>query len=248
MQVGTAGWTIPRGDAAAFTGEGQHLHRYAQVMGCTEINSSFYRSHRIELYQRWAALTPKDFRFSVKLPRTITHDAKLRRTREPLMRFLAEVAGLGERLGVLLVQLPPSLVFEVRPVRNFFDLLADQGAAAAVVVEARHTSWFTPAAERLLVAARVSRAAVDPALCPAAQQPGGWLGADGDNAGAVLYHRWHGSPRMYWSTYDSNWLQARADEVRQQGSPGSDHWCIFDNTAGGQALSNAIELQTLLAR
>ncbi len=248
LRIGTAGWSIPRSEALAFPGDGPHLQRYARKLSCAEINTSFYRSHRAEIYQRWAAQTPKDFRFSVKLPRAITHDGRLRHAREPLQRFLAEVAGLGDRLAVLLVQLPPSLAFEARPVRNFFRLLGDQGFAGAVVVEARHASWFTAAAERLLVAERVSRVGADPALCAEAQWPGGWLGGDGEGRAAVHYRRWHGSPRMYWSPYSSSWLKARADEILGQSSAGAEQWCIFDNTAGGQALANAATLQAMSKR
>ncbi len=111
VRVGTAGWSIPRATAESFPGDGSHLSRYASVMSGVEINTSFYRSHRPEVYERWAAQTPRAFRFAVKLPRVITHDQRPRAAREPLSRFLEEISGLGERLGVLLVQLPPSLVF-----------------------------------------------------------------------------------------------------------------------------------------
>jgi uncharacterized protein YecE (DUF72 family) len=244
-RIGTAGWTISREAADAFPGDGRHLERYARVLGCAEINSSFHRSHRVEVYQRWAAQTPPGFRFSVKLPRGITHDARLRRAREPLRRFLAEAAGLGDRLAVILVQLPPSFAFEARPVRTFFGLLA-QMFEGAVVCEPRHASWFTPAADRVLAALQVSRAAADPARWPEARQPGGWLGPQGDGRGAVLYHRWHGAPRIYWSRYEPAWLQDRAHELRRWPAD-ADRWCIFDNTAGGAAISNALELRALLA-
>jgi len=244
MRIGTAGWAISRDAASAFPGEGRHLDRYARVLGCAEINSSFQRSHRVEVYQRWAAQTPPGFRFSVKLPRSISHDARLRRAREPLLRFLAEVAGLGERLAVLLVQLPPSFEFEARSTRRFFAVLADL-FAGAVVCEPRHPSWFTPAADRTLVDCRVGRVAADPARCAQGQRPGGWLGDDGDGRGAVVYYRWHGAPRMYWSRYELAWVQARADELKRW-PPDADCWCIFDNTAGGGAISNALELRALL--
>jgi uncharacterized protein YecE (DUF72 family) len=244
MRIGTAGWTIPRDAAAAFPGEGRHLERYARVLTCAEINSSFHRSHRVEVYERWAASTPRGFRFSVKLPRSITHEGRLRRAREPLRRFLAEAVGLGEKLAVLLVQLPPSFAFEARPVRNFFALLSEV-FEGAVVCEPRHASWFTPAADRVLVASHIARAAADPARWPQARHPGGWLGPGGDGRGAVLYHRWHGSPRIYWSRYEPEWLQERAREL-QRWPADADCWCIFDNTASGAALSNALELRRLL--
>ena len=239
MRIGTAGWSIPRPLAAGFPGDGTHLQRYARVLGCAEINTSFYRSHRFEVYERWAAQTPADFRFSVKLPRSITHEARLHRTRTPLRAFLAEVAGLGSRLGVILVQLPPSLAFEPRALRRFADVLLEEGCAVPVVVEPRHASWFTGAADQTLAALRIGRVAADPALGPVAQRPGGWLG------GAVLYWRWHGSPRMYWSAYTGGWLRERAVEVQAIRSAHREHWCIFDNTAAGHALENALEFQAL---
>jgi len=245
MRIGTAGWSIPLQSAPSFPGEGQHLLRHSSVLGCAEINSSFYRAHRTEVYQRWAALTPPGFRFSVKVPRSITHEARLRNAREPLLRFLAEVAGLGDRLAALLVQLPASFAFEARVVRRFFALLGELHAGA-VVCEPRHPSWFTSSADRALVTCGVGRVAVDPACVPDAARPGGWLGVEGDGRGALLYYRWHGTPRMYWSGYDEAWLRARADELRRWPAE-ANCWCVFDNTAGGQAIANALALQALLA-
>jgi uncharacterized protein YecE (DUF72 family) len=240
MHIGTAAWSIPREAADAFAATGHSLQRYAGVLNCVEINSSFYRSHRQETYRKWAELTPLGFRFSVKLPRSITHDGRLRRARVPLQRFAEEVSGLGERLGVLLVQLPASLAFEPRQVRSFFRLLQELCPCPAVC-EPRHASWFTPSADNVLESLEVSRAAADPARSAEAARPGGWRGPQGDGKGAVLYHRWHGSPRMYWSRYDRDWLDARARELSAWSSE-ADLWSIFDNTAGGAALVNALEL------
>jgi uncharacterized protein YecE (DUF72 family) len=244
VRIGTAGWSIPRAVAERFAGDGSRLARYARVLGCAEINTSFYRSHRPEVYARWAAQTPADFRFAVKLPRTITHDQRLRASRTLLTQFLAEVAGLGDRLGVLLVQLPPSLVFEARPVRTFFGLLASLHDGA-VVCEARHASWFEPKADRLLVKLQVGRVAADPARWPAAAVPGGWKGPAGGGVGAVLYYRWHGSPRMYFSAYEDDWLRARAVELARWPRD-AQCWCIFDNTASGAAASDALRLRAAM--
>src|SRR5262245_66008678 len=97
--VGTAGRSIPKGSAEEFEGEGTHLQRYARRLACVEINSCFYRPHEPAVYERWAAATPEHFRFSVKLPRVITHEQKLRRVRETLGRFLAETADYGDKGG-----------------------------------------------------------------------------------------------------------------------------------------------------
>jgi len=245
IRIGTAAWSVPRAATDSFPGAGSHLERYAQVLNCAEINSSFYRSHRAEVYAKWAAQTPAGFRFAVKLPRAITHEGRLRAARAPLQHFVAETSGLGDRLSVLLMQLPPSLPFEPRPARKIFGLLAEM-FGGAVVCEPRHASWFEPAADRLMVAARISRVAADPARWPAAAVPGGWLGRDADGVGAVVYQRWHGSPRIYFSSYSGDWLQARADELRRW-PKGANRWCVFDNTASGAAAANALELQALLA-
>ena len=242
--TGTAAWSVPRTSASAFPAIGSHLQRYAQVLNCAEINSSFHRSHRVETYAKWASQTPPGFRFSVKVPRTITHDGALRATREPLMRFLAEASGLGDRLAVLLVQLPPSMVYEGRVARRFFGLLTGM-FNGAVVCEPRHESWFTPAADRLLISTRIGRVGTDPSRWPVAAMPGGWLGTDGDGVGSVVYQRWHGSPRVYWSGYDDDWLQARAAALKKW-PDAADCWCIFDNTAAGEATGNALRLQALL--
>jgi uncharacterized protein YecE (DUF72 family) len=243
-RIAIAGWSIPRSSAASFPIEGSHLQRYAQVFGGVEINSSFYRPHRIQTYRRWATETPPAFRFAVKLPRSITHEARLRDVDELLRRFLDEAMGLGDKLAVLLIQLPPSLVFDEEAASAFFALLRGLHDGA-VVCEPRHASWFTQAADRLLIAARVSRAAADPARWPEAARPGGWLGPQGDGRGAVLYHRWHGSPRMYYSRYPIEWLRERADDLARWPAD-AECWCVFDNTAAGEAFVNALELQAML--
>jgi uncharacterized protein YecE (DUF72 family) len=231
--VGTAGWCIPRASAHRFSSEGTHLQRYAGVLRCAEINSSFYRPHARATYEKWSASTPAGFRFAVKLPRTITHDNALRRARAPLERFLAEVAGLGKKCGPLLVQLPPSQEFDRRVAARFFDLLRARHRGA-VVCEPRHASWFTQAADSLLAAQRVARVAADPPPVAGAEAPGGWAG--------LLYFRLHGSPRKYWSRYGEERI---AELARSLGTvpPGVEAWCIFDNTASGSALENAWELQ-----
>ena len=230
IRVGIAGWSIPRSCAAAFPGDGTHLARYAQIFRCVEINSSFYRPHRREVYRNWASQTPRSFRFSVKLPREITHDARLRGARSALGEFLEQVGGLGTKLGPLLVQLPPSLEYEPRVASRFFALLRDQHAGA-VACEPRHASWFAPGADRQLLRFAIGRVAADPAIVPAAALPG----ADTTTA----YFRLHGSPRVYWSSYDPAQLEAWVRALREYGKQ-AHAWCIFDNTAANAALENAL--------
>jgi len=230
LYVGCAGWSIPKEHAALFPADQSHLERYAERFPGVEINSSFYRPHRPVTYARWAATVPDRFRFAVKVPREITHRRRLVGAVDLLERFLDEVRELGEKLGPLLVQLPPKLTFAADGVGAFFAALRER-FAGAVVCEPRHASWFTPAAERLLEGAGVARVAADPAVVPAAACPGGWCG--------LVYYRLHGSPQVYYSSYSDDYLAALSDRLQTAAANGR-VWCIFDNTARGAATTNAL--------
>src|SRR4051812_44363505 len=120
VRLGTAGWGIPARFADGFPGDGPHLQRYAARFDAAEINSSFHRPHRPATYARWAGSVPDGFRFAVKLPKEITHTKKLVDAEAPLDRFAAEASGLGDRLGPVLVQLPPKLTFAAESADAFF--------------------------------------------------------------------------------------------------------------------------------
>ncbi len=236
IYVGSAGWSIPWQQAAAFPGEGTHLQRYARVLPAVEINTSFYRTHKPATYARWAASTPEHFRFAVKIHRSITHYKRLRQP-ELLDEFLAGVMQLGEKLGVLLVQLPPSLELETETAARFFEHLRRQ-FHGAVACEPRNASWFTPDADELLSAYRIARAAVDPAPVAAGATPGGWPG--------LCYVRLHGSPEIYRSTYTPAFLEELAENLTHW-SQRAATWCIFNNTAAGAAIANALTLHRMLS-
>lgn len=239
MLVGTAGWAIPADQAQAFPADGTGLARYAGMMTVAEINSSFHRPHRRSTYERWAASTPDYFRFSVKVPKELSHRRKLADPGEPLGAFIDQVGGLGARLGVVLVQLPPSLAFNHAVAATFFQTLRQHLASAVqIVVEPRHASWFTTAADAFLVQHRVARVAADPVLAAGGEMPGGWTG--------LRYRRLHGNPRVYYSAYDDDRLAMLAEAIRGDHVAGSPSWCIFDNTASGAALADAMKLRSLL--
>ncbi len=153
-RIGTAGWTVPRAVAEHFPAEGSGLERYAARFSAAEINSTFYRSHKQSTYARWVAATPADFRFAVKLPRSITHEARLIDAMPLAASFRAEALALGDKLGPLLVQLPPSLAFDAAIAGPFFSGLGRIWPGAKVC-EPRHVSWFEPDADALLAAQEV---------------------------------------------------------------------------------------------
>lgn len=233
FRIGTAGWSVPSLYLDQMPPGGTHLERYARRLNAVEINSSFYRPHRHTTYQRWAQSVPDDFRFSVKVPKAITHEAGLADCGALLDRFVDEVTGLGDKLAVLLLQLPPTSALSKRFANRFFrDLRAR--IDTDVVLEPRHASWFAPGIDDWLAQRHIARVAADPARIAGAGEPGGW--------NQLAYYRWHGSPRIYYSDYGAaalNALKRRLEDVRAR-APSA--WCIFDNTASGAALGNALTL------
>ena len=203
-----------------------------------EINSSFYRPHRPETYARWAGSVPDGFRFSVKLPKTITHEKRLAGCEEDVARFLSQAGCLGAKLGVLLVQTPPHLAFSEAAVEAFLRSLR-QETGVAIAFEPRHASWFDGAAEAVFDAFDVARVAADPALFPGAGEPAG--------ARRLAYFRFHGTPELYYSDYPQDALREIAERLDTAGRTHEDVWCIFDNTAQGHALGNALEMAALCA-
>jgi uncharacterized protein YecE (DUF72 family) len=237
-RIGCAGWALPKPYQSAFPAEGTHLERYAGRFTAVEINSSFYRPHSPATYARWAASVPTDFRFSVKVPRAITHDQRLVATDVLLEVFLSEATALGDKLGCLLVQLPPSLAYDAATAESFFIDVRTQ-YQGAVALEARHASWFTREVETRLRAYRVARVAADPAPVPVAAEPAGWP--------QVVYVRLHGSPRVYYSAYDEQYLDRLGERLRDAATRADDVWCIFDNTALGAAIPNALGLMARMS-
>jgi uncharacterized protein YecE (DUF72 family) len=229
-RTGTAGWSLP----IKPNEPGSHLYHYSRNLGCVEINSSFYRPHRAATWARWASETPANFRFSIKAPKTITHEARLRNPEMPLKGFLKQIEPLQEKAGPVLFQLPPSLEFEPASAAEFLALLRTlyKGDAA---LEPRQATWFTAEVDALLKKYMVARVAADPPKgSPEARQPGG--------ATHFAYYRLHGSPRIYYSNYEEPFLCALAAKVKKL----KNAWIIFDNTALSQANPNALSFQRLL--
>lgn len=232
-RVGCAGWAIPAAQRARFPTEGSALERYAQVLDCAEINSSFHRPHRSATWRRWADSVPAGFRFAAKMPKTISHQARLQGCDELVANFLDQVGELGSKLDWLLLQLPPSLVFDPAVALPFFERLRKR-YDGPLACEPRHRSWFDAPVDRALRERGIARVAADPARVPRAALPGGDRGR--------TYVRLHGSPRMYYDAYPPAVLERIAHRLARWPRA----WCIFDNTAHGHAMANALELRELL--
>jgi uncharacterized protein YecE (DUF72 family) len=239
VRVGCAGWSLPRETWPEFPEHGSHLQRYAARFNAVEINSSFYRPHQPATYARWAGSVPADFRFSVKLPKTLTHEKRLRGGEDLLDAFFEQVNCLGEKLGCLLVQLPPSLAFDAASAGDFLAGLRRRHAGD-IALEPRHASWFTAPVDGLLKELKIGRVLADPVLFDAGRVPGG--------DPALVYVRLHGSPRMYYSAYAPDVLDALLVRLKSTAASDASVWCVFDNTASGAAVPDALYLARGLAR
>ena len=235
LRIGCAGWSLPRAHWPAFAEQGTHLQRYASRLQAVEINSAFYRPHQPATYARWAQAVPQAFAFSVKVPKQITHVQRLHDCAGLLEAFLQQCTQLGDRLGCLLVQTPPSLAYEPQVAHAFFSVLRER-YAGAVAFEPRHASWAD--AQALLERWRIAQVGADPSPIAGADQPGGWAG--------LRYWRLHGSPRLYHSAYGHERLELLAQDMRQALQAGTECWCIFDNTASGAAVGDALSLLQML--
>jgi len=242
VRIGLAGWSEAVGrhrsslpPAARFADDVPALSRYAAAFDFVEVNSSFYRQVRPATYANWAAETPDNFRFAVKMHRLITHYTRLKNA-ALLEPFFESVAGLGEKLAAVLVQLPPTLVFDPAIAAQFFAALRSRHPGA-VVCEPRHASWLEKGAQKTLAAhsigpvlTEIPAAGHDPLVNAAPKAP--------------LYVRLHGTPRKYYSSYSTEDLQHLADFL--DGHKERQSYVVFDNTAGPAGVRNALELGNLV--
>ncbi|WP_442679050.1 DUF72 domain-containing protein [Sphingomonas sp. ASY06-1R] len=235
--IGTAGWSIPAACRDAFPAEGSALARYAARFGGVEINSSFHRRHRQSTWTNWADSVPGSFRFAVKLPKEISHRNRLADCNTLLADFLAEIAGLRDKLAILLLQLPPSLVYAPTIAAPFLTRLAGS-SGARIACEPRHPSWFTTDVSGLFEQLGIARVAADPAPIAAAAEPGG--------SASLHYWRLHGSPVMYRSAYGRDRLQTYLARMQADIRVGRSIWCMFDNTASSAAMEDALMLDAML--
>lgn len=146
----------------------KRLGYYSRIFNAVEIDSTFYGTPRAESVRGWAASTPPEFRFSVKVPRQITHDAGLVGVQGELLQFIHTVQLLEDKLGAILFQFPPSFGPERAPALRA--CLAGLPGGVRYAVEIRHQSWYTAANESAGNAAGVSAAGVTAAGEPALAQ------------------------------------------------------------------------------
>jgi uncharacterized protein YecE (DUF72 family) len=228
LRIGTSGWQYADWrDRFYPTGLPQRrwLEHLSRQFPTVEVNSAFYRLPERSSFEGWASQTPSDFVFAVKVSRYLTHVRRLKEPAEPVARFLDRARGLGDKLGPVLLQLPPNL----RADAGLLDAtLAQFPAGVRVAVEPRHSSWWTPGIESVLAARGAALCWADRGGRPITPL---WRTAD---FGYLRMHAGRASPAPRYGVRSiDTWLD------RLSPFSGKDVFVYFNNDHGGAAVADA---------
>ncbi len=239
IYVGTSGWSYaewrelfyPRGLPS-----GEWLEHYAEHFPTVELNASYYYWPPSSRFARWAERLPPRFRMSVKAPRDLTHDLRLRSPGQWTEQIAADLARLGDRLGALLVQLPPTFAYDGERLDTFLGQVPER---IPVAVEFRHPSWHQEE-ESFAILARH-----DAAYCIA---HGAGLPCLPRVTATFAYVRLHGTDphKLYAGAYDEEALQAWAKRARGWAAGGTEVYLYFNNAGPGDAVRNAGTLRDMI--
>lgn len=236
VRVGTSGWAYrhwlgrfyPRRLPST-----QALAHYACRFPTVEVNSTYYRLPSEATFDAWRAAVPPGFRFAVKMPGSVTHDKRLVDAQAEAEAFYARCRRLGDRLGVVLVQLPPGFHADLGLLDAF---LAGVPSDVRVAVELRHRSWFERDVRDLLERRGAAFVVHD------YNRKGSPVWATAD----VAYLRLHGPTGRYRGSYDAETLLAWAEQVKEWVAVGLEVYAFLNNDERGKSVRNALDLRGML--
>ena len=236
IRIGTSGWNYPHWKDIFYPSKlakAKWLEFYATQFDTVELNATFYRIPSEKTFQNWYKRTPSNFLWSLKANRTITHIKKLKDVQEPLDKFYQLISCLKEKLGVVLFQLPPSLVFEEELLRDFCTLLDPR---YRYTLEVRHKSWINDKVFEILSKYNIAFCISDSA--------GRFPYYEAITAN-FIYIRLHGPTKLYASEYSDAQINEWAEKLIKWGK---DAFVYFDNDFSGYAVKNAKMLKQALAQ
>lgn len=240
--IGTSGWQYRHwGDGVFYPKElkqKQWFDYYCQYFDTVEINNTFYHLPGREVFENWRKKSPDNFLFVIKASRFITHLKKLNNPQESTQKFLQHAAGLGEKLGVVLFQLPPFWNLNLERLQKFVKYLRTQKIIPdlKVAIELRNPTWNQSVVFEILKSANI-------ALCFA-----DWpdLKIEGPVTADFVYIRRHGSTSLYSSNYSMEQIQQDAEQIKKWLVKGIDSYVFYNNDAYGWALKNALSLKNII--
>jgi uncharacterized protein YecE (DUF72 family) len=236
IYIGTSGWHYKHWAGTFYPEDiksNEQFAYYQDSFDTVELNNSFYHLPDRATFRKWKETTPKNFIFSVKGSRYISHMKKLSDAREPLRVFLHNARGLGRKLGPVLFQLPPGWKLNLERLQTFLKLLPP---TLRVAFEFRNMSWYTPEVYDALRAHGCAFCIYELAghLSP--------LEVTAD----FVYIRLHGPGAKYQGSYRRTILKKWAKRLLAWRDKGIDSYIYFDNDQAGYAAFNAQTLQELI--
>jgi uncharacterized protein YecE (DUF72 family) len=237
VHIGTSGWMYDGWRDILYRGlsRPKWLSHASRTFTGLEVNATFYRQQSEDTFRRWAADSPRGFRFAIKGHRFITHYRRLREVGESIQRLRRPALGLGRKLDAVVWQLPADFRCDMERLASFVAEL-ENWPEARHALELRHRSWFTPAVAELLATARVAVCLSDAPDFPM------WRAITTD----LVYIRLHGHVRKYASRYHGLHLRRWAADIRRWRDEGRTVHCYFDNDAEGAAPRDALRLIELV--
>lgn len=229
VTIGTSGWHYAHWRPRFYPdsmGPARWLAFYAERFAAVEVNNAFYRLPERSTFEKWAEVVPDDFVVAVKASRYLTHVLRLQDPSEPVSRLMERASALGDHLGPVLLQLPPTLRVDAA---RLDAALAAFPASTRVAVEPRHESWFVGDVRRVLETRGAALCLADGG--PVETPP--WRTADW---GYVRFHGGAGRPR---SCYRKRDIEAWAGRLASQWREAEDVYCFFNNDTNGCALRDA---------
>jgi uncharacterized protein YecE (DUF72 family) len=237
--VGTSGWQYQHWRDRFYPPglrQGSWLEHYTAHFATVEVNSPFYRLPGRATFAAWRDRTPVDFRMAVKMSRYLTHVRRLRDPAEPVARFLERATGLGDRLGPVLLQLPPDLRADPAGLATVLGRFPPE---VRVVVEPRHASWWTEEVRAVLEHHRAALCWADRRGRPVTPL---WRTTD---LGYLRMHEGLATPRpRYGQAALWSWLR----RLTAAFGPGTPLYVYFNNDPGGAALADAAAFAALCRR
>ncbi len=232
LHIGTCGWHYRHWIGPFYPKETKaagFLAHYATRFSTVEVDNSFYRLPSPETLRHWREGTPADFTFTCKASRYITHMKKLKEPEKTLPPFLDGMAPLGDKLKVVVFQLPPRWRCNLARLESF---LAALPTGRRYAFEFRDESWFNPAVYNALAAHGTAFCIYD----LAGRQSPYVVTAE------FVYLRLHGPRAAYEGSYSAQRLAGLAKRLRDWRQEGRDCFVFFDNDAEGQAPKDALRL------
>lgn len=238
IHIGTSGWSYDHWDGVLYppgTPPAQRLAHYVQAFDTVELNASFYRWPRPTSFASWRRRLPPGFLLSVKAPRGLTHAKRLYSPETWIERVAAGWHELGDKRGVLLVQLAPQQARDDARLEYFLSRLPHW---IPVAVELRHPSWQDDAVFGLLERHGAAYVVMSGAGLPCILRA----------TASFVYVRLHGPDQdhLYGGSYSDQDMSWWADRIREWAGAGKDVWAYFNNDGGGNAVRNARTLRAVL--